>query len=137
MFTVVYLDSVTLLPHPNPLLRQIMHFAAQTHVDVSFGNSVAFTKNNALGTHVLLEAVRERIPQITCVALSHLIAAVTTTHHRRFVHVSTDEVYGENEDDAAAFSDHPSSVFAPSNPYAATKAAAEMLVKVCLLRHMY
>ena len=55
----------------------ILHFAAQTHVDNSFGNSMSYTKNNILGTHVLLEAAR-----------FHQI--------KRFVHVSTDEVYGES-----------------------------------------
>jgi UDP-glucose 4,6-dehydratase len=59
-----------------------MHFAAQTHVDNSFGNSFEFTKNNIYGTHVLLEACK-----------------VTGTVHR-FIHVSTDEVYGETEADA-------------------------------------
>lgn len=54
----------------------IMHFAAQTHVDNSFGNSFQFTQNNIFGTHVLLESAK-----------IHKI--------RRFVHVSTDEVYGE------------------------------------------
>ena len=56
----------------------IMHFAAQTHVDNSFGNSFQFTRNNILGTHVLLEAAKV-----------HDVV--------RFVHVSTDEVYGEGE----------------------------------------
>lgn len=54
----------------------IVHLAAQTHVDNSFGNSFSFTQNNILGTHVLLESAKV-----------HGI--------RRFVHVSTDEVYGE------------------------------------------
>jgi UDP-glucose 4,6-dehydratase len=50
-----------------------MHFAAQSHVDNSFGNSLEFTKANVLGTHVMLEAARRyRV--------------------RRFIHVSTDEV---------------------------------------------
>ena len=52
----------------------IMHFAAQTHVDNSFGNSFEFTKNNIYGTHVLLEACK--------------VAGTI----RRFIHVSTDEV---------------------------------------------
>lgn len=52
--------------------------AAQTHVDNSFGNSLAFTMNNTYGTHVLLEACR----------MSGQI--------RRFINVSTDEVYGES-----------------------------------------
>jgi nucleoside-diphosphate-sugar epimerase len=51
--------------------------ATQTHVDNSFGNSLAFTMNNTYGTHVLLEACR------------------MATGIRRFINVSTDEVYGE------------------------------------------
>ena len=54
----------------------IIHFAAQTHVDNSFGNSFQFTQNNIFGTHVLLESAK-----------IHGI--------KRFIHVSTDEVYGE------------------------------------------
>ncbi|KAJ3050371.1 hypothetical protein HK097_008677 [Rhizophlyctis rosea] len=80
----------------------IVHFAAQTHVDNSFGDSFEFTRTNVYGTHVLLEAARmEGI--------------------RLFLHVSTDEVYGEpnrTED----------SILAPSNPYSATKAAGESMV---------
>ena len=54
----------------------VLHFAAQTHVDNSFGNSFEFTKNNICGTHVLLETVK------------------TLGTIKRFLHVSTDEVYG-------------------------------------------
>jgi dTDP-D-glucose 4,6-dehydratase len=57
----------------------IIHFAAQTHVDNSFGNSFTFTHNNIMGTHVLLESAKE-------------IGTI-----KRFIHVSTDEVYGEGE----------------------------------------
>jgi UDP-glucose 4,6-dehydratase len=88
----------------------ILHFAAQTHVDNSFGNSFAFTQTNIYGTHVLLESAK------CCSTI------------RRFVHVSTDEVYGEGED----FETDPMSeehVLEPTNPYAATKAGAEFLVK--------
>lgn len=84
----------------------VLHFAASTHVDNSFASSISFTANNVVGTHVLLEAARE-------------YGGV-----RRFVHVSTDEVYGgetcfENEE----------SVLAPTNPYACTKAAAELICR--------
>eukprot|EP01094_Clydonella_sp_ATCC50884_P022358 TRINITY_DN5108_c0_g1_i1.p1 TRINITY_DN5108_c0_g1~~TRINITY_DN5108_c0_g1_i1.p1 ORF type:complete len:324 (-),score=80.20 TRINITY_DN5108_c0_g1_i1:113-1084(-) len=85
----------------------VVHFAAQSHVDHSFGNSFVFTKTNILGTHVLLEnSSRANI--------------------KLFVHVSTDEVYGETayEDNATV-----SSVLEPTNPYAASKAGAEFLVK--------
>ncbi|KAH8947273.1 hypothetical protein BDL97_11G031700 [Sphagnum fallax] len=87
----------------------IMHFAAQTHVDNSFGNSFEFTQNNIYGTHVLLEACK------------------VTGIVRRFIHVSTDEVYGETEADAVV-GNHEASQLLPTNPYSATKAGAEMLV---------
>ncbi|KAJ0242331.1 Trifunctional UDP-glucose 4,6-dehydratase/UDP-4-keto-6-deoxy-D-glucose 3,5-epimerase/UDP-4-keto-L-rhamnose-reductase RHM2 [Hirschfeldia incana] len=87
----------------------IMHFAAQTHVDNSFGNSFEFTKNNIYGTHVLLEACK------------------VTGQIKRFIHVSTDEVYGETDEDAAV-GNHEASQLLPTNPYSATKAGAEMLV---------
>jgi UDP-glucose 4,6-dehydratase len=58
----------------------VLHLAAQTHVDNSFGNSFSFTQNNILGTHVMLESAKV-----------HGI--------KRFVHCSTDEVYGEGTAD--------------------------------------
>ncbi len=88
----------------------IFHFAAQTHVDNSFGNSFSFTDNNIHGTHVLLESANGLGQQI-----------------RRFIHVSTDEVYGEGDpDEEPMFEDH---VLEPTNPYSATKAAAEFITK--------
>jgi UDP-glucose 4,6-dehydratase len=86
----------------------VVHLAAQTHVDNSFGNSFSFTQNNVMGTHVLLECAK--------------IFKVT-----RFVHVSTDEVYGEVGENELRKT--PSSILLPTNPYAATKAAAEQLVQ--------
>ncbi|XP_035549685.1 trifunctional UDP-glucose 4,6-dehydratase/UDP-4-keto-6-deoxy-D-glucose 3,5-epimerase/UDP-4-keto-L-rhamnose-reductase RHM1-like [Juglans regia] len=87
----------------------IMHFAAQTHVDNSFGNSFEFVKNNIAGTHVLLEACK------------------ATGQIKRFIHVSTDEVYGETDEDAVV-GNHEASQLLPTNPYSASKAGAEMLV---------
>lgn len=86
----------------------VMHFAAQSHVDLSFGNSYDFTLTNVYGTHVLLECCRSS-PSI-----------------KKFIHVSTDEVYGGVAPSATAVLE--SSLLAPTNPYAASKAAAEMLV---------
>lgn len=86
----------------------VFHLAAQSHVDTSFSTPLQFTYDNVVGTHTLLEVVREA----GCVS--------------RFLYVSTDEVYGSTSNDA------PNTVYSllePSNPYAATKAAAEMLVK--------
>ena len=87
-------------------ITHIVHFAAQTHVDNSFGNSIAFTQSNILGTHSLLEAAR------------------SYGKLERFFHMSTDEVYGEIP--FGSFSE--SNILTPTNPYAATKAGAEFLV---------
>lgn len=89
----------------------IMHFASQTHVDNSFGNSLNFTYSNVQGTHTLLESVKSLGGQI-----------------RRFIHVSTDEVYGEQDADSSRSREHETPLN-PTNPYAATKAAAEFIVK--------
>jgi dTDP-D-glucose 4,6-dehydratase len=85
----------------------IFHFAAQSHVDLSFGNSYQFTNTNVYGTHVLLERARQ-----------HSV--------NRFIHISTDEVYGDVPVGAADLSE--ASILAPTNPYSASKAAAEMMV---------
>ena len=90
----------------------IIHFAAESHVDNSFGNSIAFTMNNVLGTHNLLETTR----------LYH----AETSNIKKFIHVSTDEVYGEVVNDQIRTEQ---SVLDPTNPYAATKAAAEFIAK--------
>ena len=87
-------------------INYVFHFAAETHVDNSFGNSLSFTRSNVLGTHSLLEACREHTQLI------------------RFYHMSTDEVYGEIKEGAF----HEKSLLHPTNPYAATKAAAEQIV---------
>lgn len=88
----------------------VMHFAAQTHVDNSFGNSLAFTMNNTYGTHVLLEAAR-------CYGKIG-----------RFINVSTDEVYGETSLGCEEGLDETSKM-EPTNPYSAAKAGAEMLAR--------
>jgi len=85
----------------------IFHFAAQSHVDLSFGNSYSFTHTNVYGTHVILESAKK-------------------VGIKKFIHISTDEVYGEVRDDADDLLE--TSILAPTNPYAASKAAAEMLV---------
>lgn len=84
----------------------VVNFAAQSHVDNSFGNSMTFTKNNVLGTHNLLECAR------------------VYNKIEKFIHVSTDEVYGEVMQSQAEHA-----TLNPTNPYAATKAAAEFIVK--------
>ena len=84
----------------------IIHLAAETHVDNSFENSIKFTETNVIGTHTLLECAKKYGKLKT------------------FVHMSTDEVYGSVENGDIC---KENSMFAPSNPYSATKAAAEML----------
>lgn len=89
-------------------ITDIIHFAAQSHVDNSFEDSLQYTEDNVQGTHTLLEVVRKVNPKIT------------------FYHFSTDEVYGESQRDEDP--KHEMSLLCPTNPYAASKAAAEMLV---------
>ena len=87
----------------------IIHFSAQSHVDNSFGNSIQFTRDNVLGTHTLLECARDY------------------GKLDRFIHISTDEVYGEVDIEHKGCNEK--SLLNPTNPYAATKAAAEFLVR--------
>jgi len=87
----------------------VFHFAAMSHVDNSFNDPKKFTLNNAYGTHVLLDKFRELKPDV------------------EFIHFSTDEVYGESITDAPFSED--TGVLKPTNPYSASKAAAEMIVQ--------
>ena len=90
----------------------IVHFAAQTHVDNSFFNSAEFTKNNVLGTHILLETIR--------------MYQKSTNKIEKIIHISTDEVYGEVSDNIPR---DENAVLNASNPYAASKIGAEAIVK--------
>jgi dTDP-glucose 4,6-dehydratase len=106
-------DLVSLLLEDHNI-NVIIHFAAETHVDKSFGNSLHFTKSNVLGTHTLLECCR-------------IYGKI-----EKFIHVSTDEVYGEvsHASNTTSIEDDK---LEPTNPYAATKAAAEYIVKSYLV----
>lgn len=90
----------------------VIHFAAQSHVQSSFDDSLTYTMDNILGTHNLLEATR-----LHCNTLS------------RFIHVSTDEVYGESMIDVNEQHKTEHSILCPTNPYAATKAGAELIAQ--------
>lgn len=87
----------------------VVHFAAESHVDRSITDPEIFIKTNVLGTQVLLDAAKE-----------HDIS--------KFVHVSTDEVYGELDFDPTTFftEDTP---LAPNSPYSASKASSDLLVR--------
>ena len=87
----------------------IIHFAAQSHVDNSFNNSLQYTIDNVYCTHVLLQC---------CLDYGRI---------QRFIHFSTDEVYGEVDINHPGCSEL--SLLNPTNPYAATKAAAEFIVR--------
>ena len=95
----------------NYSIDSVIHFAAQSHVQDSFNDSFKYTHDNILGTHTLLEACR-KYGKIN-----------------RFIHVSTDEVYGESMILKDELCKTEQSVLCPTNPYAASKAAAEMLVQ--------
>jgi len=92
-------------------ITSVIHFAAQSHVQNSFEDSIRFTHDNILGTHTLLEACRK-------------YGAI-----KKIIHVSTDEVYGEsmNTVDEQHKTEH--SILCPTNPYAATKAGAELIAQ--------
>ena len=83
----------------------VVNFAAESHVDRSIANPKPFLETNILGTYSILEAIRK--------------------HDKQFIHVSTDEIYGDAQG-KSSFDEN--SQINPSNPYAATKAAADHLV---------
>jgi dTDP-glucose 4,6-dehydratase len=97
--------------------RAIVHFAAESHVDRSILGPGAFLKTNIDGTFNLLECAREYYAALE----GEERAAV------RFLHVSTDEVYGTLQPEDPAF--HEDTPFAPNSPYAASKAASDHLVR--------
>ena len=85
----------------------VVHFAAQSHVDTSFIDPMQFTRDNVIATQTLLECCR------------------TATGVRRFIHISTDEVYGDISSHETC---HETTLLNPTNPYSASKACAEMIV---------
>jgi len=97
--------------------RAIVHFAAETHVDRSIHAPTEFVQTNVVGTFSLLEEAR---------AFREKLAGPERDAFR-FLHVSTDEVYGSLEPGAPPFSEV--SPYAPSSPYAASKAASDHLVR--------
>ena len=97
--------------------RAILHFAAESHVDRSIHGPGAFIKTNVEGTFTLLEAARAYWNALESDAKATF----------RFLHVSTDEVYGSLAPDAPAFTEtHP---YQPNSPYSASKAASDHLVR--------
>src|SRR6476620_3539121 len=97
--------------------RAIVNFAAETHVDRSIRGPAAFVATNVVGTLAFLECVREWWAGLPNSERSAF----------RFLHVSTDEVYGSLRADDPPFSETTS--YAPNSPYAASKAASDHLVR--------
>jgi dTDP-glucose 4,6-dehydratase len=95
----------------NHNIDTVIHFAAQSHVQNSFSDSLQYTQDNVLGTHTLLEACR-------------IYGKI-----QKFIHISTDEVYGESMIQEGEEKKNENSILCPTNPYAATKAAAELIAK--------
>jgi dTDP-glucose 4,6-dehydratase len=93
----------------------VVHLAAESHVDRSISGSDVFVKTNVLGTFTLLEAAR-----------GYLASRRGAAADFRFVHVSTDEVYGSLGEDGLFTETTP---YDPSSPYSATKAASDHLAK--------
>jgi dTDP-glucose 4,6-dehydratase len=97
--------------------RAVVHFAAESHVDRSIRGPEDFIRTNVDGTFALLEEVRAYWVKLD--------GAEKTSF--RFLHISTDEVYGSLGADDPAFSE--STPYAPNSPYAASKAASDHLVR--------
>ena len=119
-YSFVYAD----IGDPSPMRRVfedhkpvgILNFAAETHVDRSIDDPSPFVDTNVSGTCVLLEVARRyvaELPQVEAEAF-------------RFLHVSTDEVYGTLGDEGLF---HETTPYAPNSPYAASKAAADHFVR--------
>ena len=101
----------------------IVHFAAESHVDRSIHNAQEFIRTNIEGTFQLLQAARQYWTGL----------AETEKQNFRFLHVSTDEVYGSLGPADPAFTEK--TPFAPNSPYAASKASADHLVRA--FHHTY
>ena len=108
------LQSLDLLRYifQTTVITHVIHFAAQSHVQDSFTDSIRYTQDNIVGTHNLLEVNR-----------------LYNTSLVKFIHVSTDEVYGESMLEVDELHKTEQSILCPTNPYAATKAGAELMAQ--------
>ncbi|CAG0963635.1 dTDP-glucose 4,6-dehydratase [Burkholderiales bacterium] len=103
--------------------RAVVNFAAETHVDRSIHGPDAFVRTNVLGTFEMLEAVRAHVASLPAGERDAF----------RFLHVSTDEVYGSLRPGDPAFSE--TTPYAPNSPYSASKAASDHFVRAAF--HTY
>ncbi|MEM7069984.1 MAG: dTDP-glucose 4,6-dehydratase [Pseudomonadota bacterium] len=94
----------------------VMNLAAESHVDRSIDGPEVFLKTNVLGTYSMLQAARQYLTEITNVS-----------ENFRFLHVSTDEVFGDLNETDPAFDEE--TAYRPSSPYSASKASSDHLVR--------
>jgi len=125
---LVNLDRLTYAGNLNNLTAvrddpEHVHFAAESHVDRSIYGPQEFLETNVMGTFHLLEAVRQYWDALS----------LSQQQKFRFLHISTDEVFGSLSPENPAFSE--TSPYAPNSPYAASKAASDHLVRAC--HHTY
>ena len=109
-------EAITKIFAENEIDR-VVHFAAESHVDRSIKNPEVFVKTNVLGTAVMLN----------CAKAAWELPDGSFKEGKKFLHVSTDEVYGSLEDDGTYF--YETTPYAPHSPYSASKASSDMLVK--------
>ncbi len=110
-------DAIAAIFAENDIDR-VVHFAAESHVDRSIKNPEVFVQTNVLGTAVMLN----------CAKAAWELEDGTFLEDHKFLHVSTDEVYGSLPDDDTAFF-YETTPYDPHSPYSASKASSDMLVK--------
>lgn len=98
-------------------IDRVVHFAAESHVDRSIKNPEVFVKTNVLGTLVMLNAAKA----------AWELEDGSYKEDKKFLHVSTDEVYGSLDEDGSYF--YETTPYDPHSPYSASKASSDMLVK--------
>lgn len=98
-------------------IDRVVHFAAESHVDRSIKNPEVFVQTNVYGTAVMLN----------CAKAAWELPDGSFKEDKRFLHVSTDEVYGSLSEDGGYF--YETTAYAPHSPYSASKAGSDMLVK--------
>ena len=95
--------------------ESIFHLAAESHVDRSIASPESFIKTNIIGTHNLLEITKK------------FISNNSKINNFKFIHVSTDEVYGSLDHESLSFKE--GDAYAPNSPYSASKASSDLLVR--------
>ena len=117
MLDITDKDAIMKIFEENDIDR-VVHFAAESHVDRSIKNPEVFVKTNVLGTAVMLN----------CAKKAWELPDGSFKTGKKFLHVSTDEVYGSLPDDGKSYF-YETTPYQPHSPYSASKASSDMLVK--------